>query len=345
MRDDYFKLSNAPDDQPLAFDLGAGKVYFDTPSGGDESNMDLDSPHSIANMSNTANHARPDWLKQFYGQMGSYVKDASDKAAIDEDSGELRLGVKMTASDLKKVCGNLAWLYEAQYRQNKEILLWIGEIILDYIARAPHDITIEEAIEGLGLLDRSNGVKWKLRTLARWPIVVQRIPAQIRQLPIPPTYLSEAALFAQPEDPAKKIAFSNARDSLLLAVADKPDSWSRARFVNCMKELQEAFGIERMRNEGVAALQARLLSLYRIRELSHNRGSTSEYYKSLGLSLTDVCNWIYNIESELIHRGKMEALPEDDIPSSDGLTKNARERIAKGMKRDKDAERPYKHNQ
>ena len=322
------RLSNAPDNQPLALDVEKGMLYLDKDSESEGADIDLNSPASVSSLKGTINHSRPTWLKQFFGQMGGYVSEASTQAGIDPETGALSLGGKITASDLKKVCAHLAWLYEAQYRQNKEILLWIGEIILDYMARSSVDLTIEEAIEALGLLERDNGVRWKLKTLARWPLVVQRIPAPIRQLPIPPTYLSEAALFSQPEDPEAKIRFSNARDALLLSVADKPDAWSRERLVNCMKELQEHFGVERTRNEGVAALQCRLLALYRIRHSAFSSPiSVKGYYERLGLDEKHVSQWIYNIESELIYRGKMEAMPEDEIPSGDGLTKSAKKRI------------------
>jgi len=331
------RLSNAPENQPLALDVENGQLFLDKDSEDEGAIINLDSPASVSSLRGVINHSRPTWLKQFFGQIGGYVSEASTQAEIDPETGALALGGKITASDLKKVCAHLAWLYEAQYRQNKEILLWIGEIILDYMARSTVDLTIEETIEALGLLERDNGFKWKLKTLARWPLVVHRIPAAIRQLPIPPTYLSEAALFSQPEDPKAKIRFSNARDALLLSVADKPDAWSRQRLVNCMKELQEHFGVERTRNEGVAALQGRLLALYRLRHTAFSSPSSVQgYYKKLGLDETYVAQWIYNIESELIYRGKMEALPEDEIPSGDGLTKSAKKRIKELRKKEED---------
>ncbi len=330
------RLSNAPESQPLALDVENGQLFLDKDADDEGATINLDSPASVSSLPGAIRHSRPDWLKQFFGQMDGFVGNASKQAGIDPETGALSLGGKITASDLKKVCRDLAWLYENQYRQNKEILLWIGEIILDYMARSTVDPTVEEAIEALGFLERDNGVRWKLKTLARWPLVVQRIPPAIRQLPIPPTYLSEAALFSQPEDPKAKIRFSNARDALLLSVADKPDAWTRQRLVNCMKELQEHFGVERTRNEGVAALQHRLLALYRLRHTAFSSPlSVQGYYKKLGLDEKYVSTWIYNIESELIYRGKMEAVPEDEVPSGDGLTKTAKKRIAELRKPEK----------
>lgn len=329
MSDTYFKLSNAPEDQPLAFDLEKERLYRNTNAEDEDSVIDLSDTHSVANMKSIVSHSRPEWLQQFFSQMSSYVSKASPNATVDEDTGQLELGAKTVKSDLRRVCEDLAWLYEAQDRQSKEILLWVGEIILDYMARDTRDLTIEEAIEELGLLNRKNGVKWSMKTLARWPIVVQRIPAPIRQLPIPRTYLSEAALFSQPEDPNKKIQFNNARDAMLVAVAEKPDSWSRKRFVSCMKELQEHFGVEKIRNEGVSALQERLIAYYRIRHEAYQSGSPQAFYKNAGIPSKLVATWIYNIEAELIHRDRLQPDPMDKIPVGDGLTNTARKRLQK----------------
>ena len=325
----YFRLANAPEEQPLAFDLREGKLYTDKHQDDEDSIIDLDKAHSVAQMRSTLNQSRPKWLKEFFEQMNGYVSQASDKAEIDSETGQLSLHPDMTKSKLKEVCGNLAWLYEAQYRQNKEILLWIGELILDYMARAVTDMTIEEAIEELGLLDRSNGVKWKLKTLARWPVVVQRIPAPIRQLPIPPTYLSEAALFAQPDDVEDKIKFNNSRDAMLVAVSEKPDVWSRSKFVACMKELQDHFGMERSRNEGVSQLQERLIAYYRLQREAEGTNDIGAFYGNIGLDRKDVSQWIYNIEAALVDRNRMTASPTDQIPRGDGLTQTARERVMK----------------
>ena len=327
--DTYFKLSNAPADQPLAFDLEQKKLYMDRDAEDDDSVIDLASTNFVASMRATLSHSRPEWLQQFFSQMNSYVAKSSSNASVDENTGQLELGANIAKSDLKNVCDNLAWLVEAQHRQNKEILLWIGEIILDYMARDTRDLSIEEAIEELGLLKRENGVKWTTKTLAKWPIVVQKIPAPIRQLPIPHTYLTEAALFSQPEDPGDKIQFNNARDAMLVAVSEKPDSWSRERFVSCMKELQEHFGVERIRNEGVAALQERLISYYRIRNAAYASGGVQSFYKENNIPSKDVATWIYNIEAELIRRQRLPEDPLGKIPRGDGLTVTARSRIEK----------------
>ena len=325
-----FKLANAPDDQPIAFDLTNNKLYLDIDSSDDESAIPLDSAFSVAQMNGTVQQARPQWLLDFFAQMGDYVKQADSNAEIDNKTGMLILDPKIPKDGLRKVCEHLAWLYEAQYRQNKEILLWIGEIILDFMARDhKRGMSMEEAIEELGLLDRQNGVKWKLKTLARWPVVIQRIPPAIRQLPIPPTYLSEAALFAHPEDPVEKVKFSNARDAMLVAVAEKPNSWSRAKFVACMKELQDHFGMERTRNEGVASLQERLIAYYRLQREAERSGDMTAYYANVGLDRTEAAAWIINIESELQNRGRLAIDPKDAIPRGDGLTQSARDRIAR----------------
>ena len=203
---------------------------------------------------------------------------------------------------------------------------------MDYGAWDTSDVSIEEAIEELGLLKRENGVKWSMKTLAKWPIVVQKIPAPIRQLPIPPTYLSEAALFAQPEDAGKKLQFNNARDAMLVAVSESPDSWTREKFVSCMKELQEHFGVERIRNEGVAALQERLIAYYRIRHAAYTSGMVQSFYKENNIPAKDVATWIYNIESELVRREKLPPDPLGKVPTGDGLTQSARDRISKQQK-------------
>ena len=324
-----FTLKNAPPDQPLRFDLKGGKLYIDSLGNDEELAYQLDHPQSVAKMSSTLQQSRPQWILDFYAQMGAYVSQASESATINPDSGLLTLSTSMTKTSLRKVCEHLAWLYEAQSRQNKEILLWIGELILDYVARSGHPITIEEAIDDLGILKRENGVHWGMKTLARWAVVAQRIPIAIRQLPIPPTYLAEAAMFAQPDDPDEKIQFNNARDALLVAVANKPDSWSRSKFVSCMKELQEEFGLQRTRNEGVSALQERLINFYRLRTLAQESGDPQDFYRSIGLSRKDVSAWIYNIEATLIDRDKLEPNPLSVIPTGDGLTESARSRVAK----------------
>lgn len=329
MKDSYLKLNNAPNAQPLSFDLEKGKLYLDKDKENPDSIISLDSANSVASMKSTVSASRPDWLKNFFGSMNDYVTQASKKAEIDTDTGALCLDAKATRSDLKAVCNSLAWLYEAQYRQNKEILLWIGEIILDYMARGSDDMTVEEAIESLGLLERNNGVSWSKKTLVKWPVVCQRIPHEIRQLPIPQTYLAEAALFSQPEDPNDRVKFRNMRDAMLVAVSEKPEAWSRARFVSCMKELQEHFGVTRVRNEGVGALQERLIAYYRLRYEAQNSGDPAAYFKNIGLDHKDVSTWIYNIEAELIGREKLEPDPKDRIPTGDGLTDSARQRVTK----------------
>lgn len=324
MKDEFFKLTNAPDEAPIAFQLGEGKAYLDKDAEDDDSVIDLGSVHAVANMKSTVAAARPEWLKQFFNQMNTYVSSSGgENVEIDPETGALSLGAKMAKSELRKLVENLAWLVESQHRQTKEILLWIGECILDFIARdTRQDLTVEEAIEELGLLERENGYKWSMKTLVKWPVVISRIPASIRSLPIPPTYLSEAALFAMPEDPQERIAFGNARDVLLMSVADKPNVWSRSTFVACMKELQDRFGIERQRNEGTSALLLRLIDLYRLRD-NYSEDTVT------GISKRDVADWIYNIENELISRDRLPASPTGRVPTSDGLTKGARERIAR----------------
>ena len=313
----------------MSLDLGAGKLYLDTLVEDEEIAIPLNQPQSVARLSSTLQQSRPQWILDFYSQMGTYVNQASNKASIDSQTGQLLLDPSMPKSSLRKVCDHLAWLYEAQNRQNKEILLWIGELILDYIARAGITITLEEAIEELGLTKRENGVRWSVKTLARWAVVAQKIPAEIRQLPISPSYLAEAAMFAQPDDPDEKVQFNNARDALLTAVANKPDLWSRSKFVACMKELQDEFGLQRTRNEGVSALQERLINLYRLRNFAETCHDVDAFYKSLGLKRADVSSWIYNIEAALIDRDKLDPDPTAIIPTGDGLTEAARERALK----------------
>lgn len=335
----YLKFANAPQNQPMSIDLDKGEMYLSKSEGDPDGKIDIAKANSVSQTKAALTQARPKWLTDFFAQMDTVIQAASggdgkkspNLVNIDTNTGELAISPNMPKSDIKKVCSHLAWIYEAQYRQNKEILLWIGELILDYIARETHrEITIEEAIEELGLLERNNGVKWKVKTLCKWPIVVQRIPAPIRQLPIPPTYLTEAALFSQPEDPMDKIKFNNARDAMLVAVAENPDGWSRSKFVGCMKELQEYFAVGLTRNEGIASLQSRLICYYRLqREAAMSSQAPKSFYANLGLDEKEVATWIYNIENELIVRGKLPEQPFDEIQKGDGLTPSARERILK----------------
>jgi hypothetical protein len=318
-----FKIQNAPQDQPLFFDTDAGVMFSDPEDA--ESSIDISMPHAVAT---GVADTKPQWMSDFYTQMNGYVNQSSPKASID-GLGQLLLSPDMPKSSLKKVCDHLAWLYEAQFRQNKEILLWIGEVILDYMARSTNPVTIEEAIEELGLTKRENGVKWSMKTIARYPIVVQKIPPKIRQLNIPPTYLSEAALFSQPQDPVQKTQFCNARDAILVAISKSPDLWSRSKFVACMKELQEHFGMTPTRNEGVSALQERLIAYYRIAKMAAESGDIDAYYTSIGLDRKEVATWIYNIESALIDRNRLEPDPLEAIPKGDGLTETARNRVTK----------------
>lgn len=328
-RKEIVKIASSPEGQPLSVDLKKGRLYSDPNNLDEEFAIRLDAPNEVAKMKKTSDFSRQQWVKDFFGQMSDYVKGAHKKAEIDSETGELLIDPKMPKSGLRDVCNNLAWLYEAQYRQNKEILLWIGEIILDYIARdTMGTMTIETAIEELGLLKRDNGVKWKLRTLVKWPIVVQRLPAPIRQLPIPPSYLTEAAIRSQPEDPQDKVKFNNARDALLVSVAEKPEAWSRQRFVACLKELQDHFGIDRQRNEGTADLQARLIAYYRLQREAENSGDIDSYYENLGLDRKEVATWISTIEISLFTRHKLTIDPKEEVPRGDGLTEKARERLA-----------------
>tara|TARA_R110000764_G_scaffold17520_4_gene48149 strand:+ start:1030 stop:2043 length:1014 start_codon:yes stop_codon:yes gene_type:complete len=322
---DLHSLANAPENQPVSFDLASNQLYLNKPDSSDESTLDLTIPNVICNTKAAAMTSRPDWVTQFFERMNDYVGAATPVASISPN-GELAIDAAATSSDLKEACSHLAWLYESQMRQNKEILVWIGEIILDYIARASHSPTVEEAIEELGFLDRDNGFKWKLKTLAKWPIVAMKIPHEIRQLPIPQTYLSEAAIFSQPEDPEKRVKFANVRDAMLLSAAENPEEWSRSKIVSCMKELQHEFGVESHRNEGILSLQNRLICLYRIqREVE--RGYTT--YAKIGVDEKEVAAWLYNVEAELQFRRKLDPDPTAEIPVGDGLTKAARERILK----------------
>ena len=326
MSNNFKILANAPDNVPIGIDLDTGVVHIDKPSTTDEGLMiDINKPNCIIGSKALSNVENQDWVNQFFERMDAYIKASSPCVGVSK-SGELIIEAHATPTALKDACNHLGWLYESQSRQNKEILIWIGEIILDYIAKSPHDLSVEEAIEELGYLDRDNGVKWKLKTLAKWPIVVLKIPHEIRQLPIPQSYLSEAAVFAQPEEPVAKIKFANCRDALLLSVAESPEEWSRNKFVACMKELQQTFGVESTRNEGVASLQGRLICLYRLqREVE--QGHTT--FAKLGLSDHEIAAWVYNIESELQYRKVIDPDPTANIPVGDGLTKAARERIIK----------------
>lgn len=325
MESNQYTLANSPENAQISFDPKSNKIFLSKDENSDDSTIDMSVPDSISKTKSVANVARPEWVTQFFTRMNDYIGASTKSASISSD-GQLSMDAKATSSDLKEACSHFAWLYESQMRQNKEILVWIGEIILDYMARASHDPTIEEAIEELGFLDRDNGVKWKLKTLAKWPIVVQRIPHAIRQLPIPQTYLAEAAMFSQPQDPEKRTKFCNVRDALLLSAAENPDAWSRTKIVACMKELQSEFGVESHRNEGITSLQSRLIGLYRLRN-EVERGYRT--YSKLGLDEKEVSAWIYNIESELQYRRMMNPDPVAEIPVGDGLTQAARERIIK----------------
>jgi hypothetical protein len=329
-KDGFFILASSPEDDPIALDLDSGELYLNKKESEEgEKVMSLTIPNGVATTSTTALALkRPDWMSEFFTQMDDYVGSSSKNAKIDEN-GQLHLAPNITASDIKAVCGNLTWLYEAQYRQNKEILLWIGEIILDHIARSTDDVSIEGAIEDLGFLSRENGFRWKLKTLVKWPIVVKKIPIAIRQLPIPATYLTEAAMFGGPDDLNDKIKFNNARDALLISVSQKPDSWSRERFVNCMKELQEKMGIERNRTEGISALRERLISYYRLKSVAESSGDPKGFCERQNLDYADINQWIYSIEGELICRGKLDPIPENSSLTGDGLTQAARLRLEK----------------
>jgi len=322
-KDTHYELANAPENLPISFNRD-GKLFLSRPDS-EGGHIDMSTPNSVSGMGVVSAVSQPQWVRDFFQRMDSYVKAAAPSVSITDD-GLLILDEHATSSDLKSTCSHLAWLYESSMRQNKEILVWIGEITLDYMARSAHDPTIEEAIEELGFLDRENGMKWKLSTLAKWVIVAQRIPSAIRQLPLPQTYLSEAALFSQPEDPDKRIMFNNIRDAMLLSAAESPQDWSRKSFSACMKELQHEFGVESHRNEGVASLQSRLIALYRVqREV--NLGHTT--YEKIGVGEQEVAAWIYNIEAELQYRKIMNPDPVAEIPVGDGLTLAARGRIIK----------------
>jgi hypothetical protein len=325
MSENFLNLANAPDECPIAIDIANGKAYLNEPASDNSVSVDLTMPNAIIATQAMKDIETPAYVTQFFERMNDYVKAAAPSTTITTD-GQLAIAAHATTTDLKEACNHLTWLYESQTRQNKEILVWLGEIVLDYIARASHDPSVEEAIEELGFLERNNGIKWKLKTIAKWVVVAQRLPHEIRQLPVPQTYLAEAAVFSQPEDPISKIKYCNARDALLLSVAKNPEEWSRSKFVACMKELQHSFGVEATRNEGVASLQGRLICLYRLqREV--NEGHTT--YAKLGIADNEVVAWIYNIESELQYRKVIDPDPTAEIPVGDGLTKSARERIVK----------------
>ena len=333
MSESYFKLKSPPHDCPLAFDIESGKCYLNKDQSDPDSVINLANLQSVADAKTTLKNSRPAWLKEFFGSMDTYVADEANggKARIDPDTGLLEIDPKTTTSELKSICSKFAFLFEAQARQNKEILIWIGEIILDYIARASGDCTVEEAIDALGLCERQNGVKWSYKTLFRFPLVAQRIPASIRQLPIPVSYLCDAAAFSMPEDPKQRVMFSNARDAMLLSVAENPDVWSRTKFCDCMKELQQAFGMERMRNEGISSLRERLIAYYRLRHLAIASGDPKAFYANQNMNEKEVSEWIYNIEAELISREKLNPDPLV-IPTGDGLTQAARDRLAAKQK-------------
>ena len=99
-----------------------------------------------------------------------------------------------------------------------------------------------------------------------------------------------------------------------------------------MKELQEHFGVEIIRNEGVAALQERLIAYYRIRHAAYTSGMVQSFYKENNIPAKDVATWIYNIESELVRREKLPPDPLGKVPTGDGLTQSARDRISKQQK-------------
>ena len=330
-----FTLTQAPlSKKPLIFDLSKNRILIgeDDPELGDTGTaLDLSNPNSVCQTKDyTSNpNVRPQWIKEFFKSIDKYVQTASKEASVDPDTGELQLSPSLSVSELKSVCTNLTWLYESQHRQNKEILVWIGEVILDYIARSPMDLSIEEAIEQLGFLKRANGFKWKMKTLVKWVVVAQKISPEVRQLPVAPSYLSEAAMFASPEDVGKKVQFENSRDALLMAIAEEPEEWSRAKFVACMKELQDVFGMERKRNEGTGALRERLIYFYRLREetghLSEDQANAM--LRKVGITRNDLGSWIYNIEAELIYRGSMEPDPFEGVRVGDGLTDSARNRV------------------
>jgi hypothetical protein len=328
MSNNHIVLANSPESQPVSFDLVSNTLFRNEDEAAEESTLSIATPNMISRANAVAAIARPAWVSSFFATMNDLVSSTSKSASISED-GSLIIGLDATATDLKGISNHLAWLYESQMRQNKEILVWLGEVILDYIARSTHDPTVEEAIEELGFLDRENGIKWKMKTLCKWVIVAQRIPHEIRQLPLPQTYLSEAAMFAHPEDPDSKVKFANIRDAMLLSAAENPDDWSRSKFTACMKELQHAFGIQSNRNEGVASLQGRLIAMYRIQRAVERCETT---YQLIGVEAHEFNAWIYNVESELQYRSVIASDPTEDIPIGDGLTKQARERIIKKTK-------------
>ena len=308
------KLTNAPD-VGIMFDFDSGSVQI----GDGESGADLTKPNSVA-MSSLVPET-PGWMKSFYQQMDGITK--SEMIGIDHDSGNLVIEPELPQSDLAKFVEVLAFVFESQYRQNKEILLWLGELIL--IHSTQNGLTLEEAIEKLKLTERNNGVTWSMRTLVKWPVVVQRIPESIRRLPIPPSYLAEAALFKQPEDPAQRVQFNNSRDALLLSVAKNPSQWSRNRFCASMKEIQTLMGIPQQRDEGVRILMKRLISFYRIRSSVRE----SEMKPKFGFVLSDISAWITALEFGLARRGVIPDNPEDEVVAGDGRTEQTRQKNSK----------------
>lgn len=311
----------------ISVDLERGKLFTNKDTSDPDAVVDLESPLSVANMSGTLSRGRPEWITNFYGSMNDFIQTASPKAQINTSTGELLLDPSITKSDTLKLCSSLASMVESTAHQTKATLIWIGELILDHIAKSPHDLSIENAIEELGLTKRENGIHWSVKSLARWPAVVQRIPNQILQLPIPSSYLTEAAMFKAPDDPVEKIKFNNARDALLLQVSENQSEWSRSKFVSCMKELQDAMCVDRRKMDSVASMYHRLVLLYRIRNEAHLTPNPAAYYASIRLGTKDVANWIYSIEAELITRGKLEADPKNEVPHGHGLSKASLERI------------------
>jgi hypothetical protein len=324
-KEHYCTLINAPKSQPVSFSTTSGKLFLNKDEESDDSVINLSTPNAICNGRGVREIETPEWVGHFFERMDDYSKTATKAVSISKD-GQLSIEANATPKDLKQITSHLAWLFESQSRQNKEILVWIGEIILDYMARASHSPSIEEAVDDLGFLERDNGVKWKMKTLVKWVVVAQRIPHEIRQLPVPQSYLAEAALFARPEDPEKRVKFDNIRDAMLLSVAENPDEWSRNSFVACIKELQHEFDVTPTRNEGISSLQTRLIQLYRLQREVENGYTT---YAKLGLDVGEISAWIYNMEFELQYRHKMNPDPTQEIPKGDGLTQAARERIIK----------------
>jgi len=320
------KFTSAPQTSSISIDLDGGKMFTDKNSEEPSVTIDLTVPGSFA--MTVVNNDED--MKPFYGSMGQFMESiTTNKVAVDRDTGELIISPSAMKSDLIRLSVSLAGMAEKQEQESKAVKIWMGEAILDYIAKAPYEITIDEAIEQLGFLERASGIiNWKPSTLARWPAIVQRIPHNILRLPIPQSYLAEAALTKAPEGPIDKIKFNNARDALLVHVSQNRSQWSKSKFVSCMKELQDAFKIARSRGESVSLMYERLVQLYRLRHEAHMTGNPTAYYQSIGLGIKDVANWIYNIEAELISKEKLEPDPKDQIPANDGLSAAARQRIA-----------------